>query len=210
MFDRTAYNKAYYIKHKERERARGRAYAIEHKKERSAYNKAYRAVDNHKEKANARKAIYYRDHREKEIAYAKAYNAKHKEKIKIYNRTYGCKRRKIDPNYKLRCSMSRSISTSLSGNKSGRSWERLVSYTLEELKKHIEKQFTEGMTWNNYGKKGWHIDHKIPQSVFNFIKPEHRDFKRCWALNNLQPMWAKDNMTKKAKLEKHFQPSLLL
>lgn len=55
-----------------------------------------------------------------------------------------------------------------------------------------------------------HIDHKIPLSAHNFTKPEHSDFKKAWALKNLQPMWAIDNMKKGAKLKKHFQPSLLL
>ena len=64
------------------------------------------------------------------------------------------------------------------------------------------------MIWGNYG--DWHIDHKIPISAFNFTKPEHEDFKRCWALSNLQPLWAKDNISKNAKLEKHFQPSLAI
>ncbi|GAG78004.1 unnamed protein product, partial [marine sediment metagenome] len=53
-----------------------------------------------------------------------------------------------------------------------------------------------------------HIDHKIPVSVFNFSKAEHMDFKKCWALKNLQPLWAIDNQTKNAKLKRPFQPSL--
>ena len=64
------------------------------------------------------------------------------------------------------------------------------------------------MTWDNYGK--WHIDHIVPISVFNYTKTEHEDFKRCWALGNLRPLWAFDNISKGAKLEKHFQPYLEL
>ena len=43
-----------------------------------------------------------------------------------------------------------------------------------------------------------------------FTKPEHEDFKKCWSLDNLQQMWAKENMIKGANLEKPFQPSLLM
>jgi len=57
--------------------------------------------------------------------------------------------------------------------------------------KNILKTFEPWMSWKNYGKDGWEIDHKIPISVFNFTKPEHRDFKRCWALKNLQPLKSK-------------------
>jgi hypothetical protein len=117
-------------------------------------------------------------------------------------------KRKSDPKFKLKCQMSVSICLSLKGNKNGRKWEGIIGYTLNQLKKHIEKQFTDGMSWNNYG--DWHIDHKIPISAFNFTIPEHEDFKRCWALSNLQPLWAHDNLTKQASLYKHFQPSLLI
>ena len=115
---------------------------------------------------------------------------------------------KSEPKFKLRRRMSTSIYLSIVGDKGGRSWETLVGYTLDDLKRHLEKQFTDGMAWENMGE--WHIDHEIPVSVFNFTTPEHEDFTRCWALKNLQPMWAKENMSKSAKLEKHFQPRLAL
>jgi hypothetical protein len=64
------------------------------------------------------------------------------------------------------------------------------------------------MTWGNYGQ--WHVDHKIPISAFNYETPDDIDFKRCWALKNLRPMWAKENISKGAKLDKPFQPALAL
>ena len=109
--------------------------------------------------------------------------------------------------YRLNQILSSNIRRSLKHNKNGRKWEKLIGYTCEELMKHLEKQFTNGMSWNNYGQ--WHIDHKIPISVFNFNKPEHIDFQRCWALSNLQPLWAKDNNEKRAKLNRSFQPSFI-
>jgi 5-methylcytosine-specific restriction endonuclease McrA len=65
------------------------------------------------------------------------------------------------------------------------------------------------MNWENYGSY-WHIDHKIPISVFNFEKPEDYDFKRCWNLKNLQPLEKFKNMSKGNRLDKHFQPSLAI
>ena len=62
------------------------------------------------------------------------------------------------------------------------------------------------MDWGNQGE--WHIDHIVPVSAFNFDSPEHMDFKRCWALSNLQPLWGRDNISKHAKLDGEFQPSL--
>ena len=105
--------------------------------------------------------------------------------------------------------MSRGITHSLKGgSKAGRHWETLVHFTAEELIKHIEKQFEDGMSWDNYGE--WHVDHIIPKSVFNFETPEDIDFKRCWSLKNLQPLEATENRIKSARIEKPFQPSLAI
>jgi len=100
------------------------------------------------------------------------------------------------------------IRKSLNGTKNYRKWQTLVGYTVEDLKSHIEKQFDTDMNWDNYGLNGWHIDHKIPRGAFNYSKTTDDDFKRCWALKNLQPLWAKENIRKGKRLEKHFQPSL--
>jgi hypothetical protein len=64
------------------------------------------------------------------------------------------------------------------------------------------------MTWENYGE--WHVDHIVPVSAHNFETTEDIDFKKCWDLSNLQPLWATDNMRKNAKLLKPFQPSFAM
>lgn len=66
----------------------------------------------------------------------------------------------------------------------------ILGYSADELKHHIEIQFTEGMTWDNYGK--WHIDHILPVTSFE----PNTDVKIVCALNNLQPLWAHDNLVK--------------
>jgi len=86
----------------------------------------------------------------------------------------------------------------------------LVGFSLEELKKHFEKQFKKGMSWELVMTGQIHIDHKIPIAAFNFETPEDIDFKRCWALKNLQPLFALENKSKKDSLYIPFQPSLLL
>jgi hypothetical protein len=121
------------------------------------------------------------------------------------------KKRAIDHKYRLRMNVSCSIWQSLKrsgSNKSNTHWEKLVGYSLSDLKKHLEKLFIPGMSWDNYG--DWHIDHIIPVSKFNFSDPSHLDFKRCWSLKNLRPLWALDNLRKNNKIEKPFQPMLQL
>ena len=85
----------------------------------------------------------------------------------------------------------------LRGTKNYRCWEKLVGYTLEQLIDRIERQFQAGMTWENYGE--WHIDHIRPIASFTFTKAEDVAFRECWSLDNLQPLWAKDNIKKGSK-----------
>ena len=103
-------------------------------------------------------------------------------------------------NIRLSNCISRRIRTSLKSDKGGRHWEDLVDYTLEELKAHIENLFQPCMSWDNYGKYGWHIDHKIPVSSFNITSYSCEEFQKCWSLENLQPLWAVDNWSKGAKI----------
>jgi len=171
------------------------------------YSKAYRKANIEKTKGY-NKAYRSKNHK-KLIAYLKFYHKANPKKIAKYHKAYYEKKRN-DHKYKLNRNISNNMRYSLRGNKNGSRWERLVDFTIEQLKKHLEKLFTEGMSWDNYGKNGWEIDHKIPVDAFNFTKPEHTDFQKCWALENLQPMWKKENILKSNKLTKHFQPSLLL
>ena len=84
--------------------------------------------------------------------------------------------------------------------------EELCGYTPKKLREHMESLFREGMSWDNYGRDGWQIDHIRPVSSFNYTTTECEDFKKCWELNNLQPLWAKDNMSKGNKWEEEQMP----
>lgn len=118
-------------------------------------------------------------------------------------------RRRLSPKNRLNEAIRAGVSRSLNESKGGRSWEGLVGYSADKLRKHLEKQFKDGMTWDNYGLYGWHVDHILPISKFNFKDATDEDFKRCWALKNLQPLWAKDNLSKNNKIKKPLQQSLV-
>jgi len=68
----------------------------------------------------------------------------------------------------------------------------LLGCSTEKLRIHLESQFTNGMSWENYGE--WHIDHIIPCSKFDLTIEENQ--KKCFHYTNLQPLWAKDNLSK--------------
>lgn len=69
---------------------------------------------------------------------------------------------------------------------------KVLGCTVEELKQHLESQFRDGMSWNNYGgKTGWQVDHIIPRSYFNLI--DEYQLRICFNYRNLQPLWASEN-----------------
>jgi hypothetical protein len=98
----------------------------------------------------------------------------------------------------LRVDFPSQIRKSLINGKSGRKWETLAGYTLNQLMAHLERQFLNGMTWENRG-NGWHIDHIVPLSSFKFTSPDDPEFKAAWALTNLRPLWKRDNLEKGSK-----------
>ncbi len=118
--------------------------------------------------------------------------------------------RNNNPCIKLKNNISRAIHRSIKESKNGEHWEKLVGYTLQDVIVHIEKLFTEGMTWDKFLKGEIHLDHIIPISRFNFSSYNDIDFKRCWALSNLQPLWMYDNLSKGDKIKEPFQPCLAL
>jgi hypothetical protein len=144
---------------------------------------------------NCRK--YYLKNNKKMNIQSKEYRLKNIEKSRNYFREYQKKKRQ-DPIIRLSNNISRRISEALHGKKSGKRWESLVGYTIEDLKNHLQKHFTKEMSFNNYGSY-WHIDHIKPRCLFKYSSIEDKEFKECWSLNNLRPLEASENMSKGKK-----------
>ncbi len=94
------------------------------------------------------------------------------------------------------------------GLRHGNTGKPLLATQLDDLLRHLKRKLKKGMMMENYGR--WHIDHKIPLSAFHFKTPHDIDFRRAWALKNLQPMWNVDNWKKHDGLERPFQPALAM
>jgi hypothetical protein len=75
---------------------------------------------------------------------------------------------------------------------------RDLGCSFEKLKRHLESQFQPGMTWKNYGLHGWHIDHIKPLVLFDLTN--RKQFLEACNYKNLQPLWAKENLSKKGKI----------
>lgn len=166
----------------------------------NAYNREYSSTPERKK-------------RRKEVDAARYLKMKDEGKTKSierreYSRKYMRKRMAENPNVRLSMAVSAGIRRSLKTSKGGKKWEHLVGYTIGDITSHLERLFQPGMTWDNYG--DWHVDHKIPLAAHNFETPEDIDFKKAWALDNLQPLWATDNIKKRDTLLAPFQPSLAL
>ena len=198
MFNQKEYAKQYYI---------------DNKNKLSEYD-SQRYIEN-REKLKKQKKQYYINHAE----YYKQYRITHKKEKREYMKKYGqdskerrneCCKKRYNTNilFRLNDNMSRAIRRSLKGNKSGKKWETLVGYVLDDLVRRFKKTMPEGYNWDDFIGGKLHIDHIIPKSIFNFDSPEHIDFKRCWALNNLQLLPARENKIKSNKLKKPYQLAL--
>lgn len=164
-----------------------------------------RRHEKHREKRNDYSRRYVQQHREEHCERARQYRKDNPERVREYGRKADQKRLQ-DPQYRLSHSISGGIRDALKSGKKGHHWETLVGYTLDDLVEHLESLFQEGMSWKNYGRgeDKWHVDHVKPKSSFSFTSFDDPEFKECWALRNLQPLWEPDNLSKGNRLD--YQP----
>ena len=152
---------------------------------------------NHKDWYTEYSKKYWEENKEREKEKWQVYYANNYDYMLKRNRKYRHKRGyswiKVD---KLDDRMSHSIRIALRGNKGGRHWEDLVSYTLDELKKHLIFTLPSGYTWQDYLDGFLHIDHIIPKYLFEYTDYADREFKQAWALANLRLLPAKENLKK--------------
>ena len=160
------------------------------------YNKEYYL--NNTEKVNKTNKNWYELNKEKSRENNKIWLESNKEKMKEYNRNYMKIVRETKPLKKLQFNIRSRFYNILKTNKIPKINKTLdvIGCSLEFLKEYIEKQFILGMSWENYGRYGWHIDHIIPLSS---AKTEDEILKLCH-YTNLQPLWAEDNLRKSDKI----------
>jgi hypothetical protein len=168
-------SKKYYIKNREKQLSRRKEYRIKNK-----------------EKIQSQKKEYYINNREKQLSREKEYQIKNRKNINVYEKN----RRLNDPIFKLTKNVRNRLRQYLktTGIAKSKTTFDIVGCSPPELKEHLEKQFTEGMSWNNRGE--WHIDHIIPLSS---AKTEDELYRLCH-YTNLQPLWAEDNIKKSNKI----------
>ena len=143
---------------------------------------------------------WYEQNKERRKEYLKEYREKNIDKIRQIKRDYERNRKSRDPLYKLISNFRTAIYTVLKESnvdKYGHYFD-ILKYTPNELINHLELQFKDDMSWDNYGI--WHVDHKLPITNFNISEMGDEEFMRCWSLDNLQPMWGIENIKKSNKI----------
>lgn len=139
--------------------------------------------------------------RAKNTAREREWRKNNQDRVRGYYLKHVKKKLSQDPLFRLQQNIRTRVWTVLSRSglaKTSRTM-KLVGCTPAELRKYIESKFLPGMTWENRGRHGWHIDHIIPLAKFDLSDPEQQ--AAAFHYTNLQPLWAADNLRKSDKVE---------
>lgn len=195
---RALYAKIYFIKNEVKLKEKKKIYIIKNAK--IIQEKAKTERIKNKARNNLKNREYHIKNKEKIREMKKKYTEQNKQKINKRIREYNKKRKKTDTIFKLRITTRSRISNYIrqKGFIKKDSAQNILGASYQIVKKHLERQFTKGMSWENYGHYGkvWHIDHIIPLSS---AKTEEETLK-LFHYTNLQPLWAKDNLEKSDKI----------
>jgi hypothetical protein len=143
--------------------------------------------------------------RDKRLEQMRAYRASNLEAINERRRPksrasfrarYG-----VDLEFTIKHRVRSLIRATLVKGRQGRRMIDLLGYTTHELRAHLERQFTKGMSWERFMSGEIHIDHIVPVAAFGIVDVDSPSFRACWALSNLRPAWASENLSKSDKVQ---------
>lgn len=158
--------------------------------------KKYESKPETKERRRKNYDKWYENNKEHRKQYLKEYREKNKDRIRKTKRDYERNRKARDPLYKLISNFRTAIYQVLkeSNVEKNEHYFDILPYSQVELIEHLENQFTDDLTWDNYG--DWHVDHITPISSFNIEEMGDEEFIKCWSLDNLRPLWGEENIRK--------------
>lgn len=160
-------------------------------------NNPDRLAENRKNECEVAKHKYNNDieFREKRKNSVKKWRSNNPDKVREYR-----KKNKSRLDVRISDNLRGRFRAALSNGYKNGSAVKDLGCSIDEFMAYIELLWQPGMTWDNYGLLGWHIDHIIPLSSFDLSKREH--IKQACHHTNLQPLWAKDNLKKGSKIDK--------
>ena len=211
------WRKKYNLQNQKSISTKQKKYQIVNKEKISNKSKVYYIANN--VNINIRQKEYRKNNKEKIFDIKNKYRINNRNKINKNKNNYNKLKRKIDPIFKLRVNISTSIYKILKLNntsKRKKSFQKYIEYSIDDLKNHIENLFESWMNWHNYGKYNcelwddndpktwkWQLDHIIPHSEFKYKTMDCDEFRFCWALSNLRPYSAKQNVIDGATRIRH-------
>ena len=155
-------------------------------------------------RAKARIARYEKT--DKAVARTARYEAKGKRPAITarWRRKHGAawakKYREQNPSARIAISLRARIGNVLSGRKKSAPTLAYLGCSKQELRSHLESKFKPGMSWENYGRLGWHIDHKRPLASFDLVLADgtinEQALREAMHFSNLQPLWYWENISK--------------
>ena len=194
LIKRKEYTKEYYFKTKEKNKEknslRAKEWYLKNKEKCSLNSKKW--YEKNKEIKLKKSKEWVEKNKERHKQLLKNWYQKNKKHVSVERK----KRYEIDPNFKMRSNISRRILLALKGKCKSANTMKLLGANVEQVWKHLESTFKPGMTKENHGE--WHVDHIRPCSSFDLSKPEEQS--KCFHYTNLQPLWAKENISKSDKI----------
>ena len=202
-----AHRKEYYQVNKDRINLKKKAYNKAYGEANKDKIKAYREAN--KDILKIKKKAYYKANEDIFKVKKKNYYEANKEKLKLIQKAYNDANKgkrnkhlkhklKTDSQFKLSCYLRGRLRSAIKGNFKAGSAVKDLGCSIEELKQHLESKFSPGMTWDNWTTDGWHIDHIKPLASFDLT--DRKQLLEACHYTNLQPLWAKDNLTKNDKI----------
>jgi len=211
---RRASSKAYYQRNRERRRVQAKAAYQKNKARLRELNRAWRQrnpertrqLNREWDRRNAerrrRRARERYQSMTPERAAAlreswKRYRERNREKIRSRNKA----RIATDPGYKFAQLLRSRVGKALKEQHAAKAFKTidLVGCSMHDLLAHFERHFQPGMSWQNYGRHGWHVDHIVPCAAFDLSRPDQQ--KICFHYTNLRPAWESDNVRRQSRIE---------
>lgn len=191
---KTEYMRVWRSRNRERHRAYNRQYRKNNPDKIRAYRKSYK--DKNSDRIVELRKEDYAKNRDAILARNKRWYVRNRDSIVIRQTARDRKRASTDPAFKYTKMLRNRIVEVLKRQNAIKfqPTKELIGCDREFLRKWIESKFTEGMTWENHGYRGWHIDHKKPCASFDLTDREQQ--RKCFHYSNLQPLWAKENQRK--------------
>jgi len=140
---------------------------------------------------------YSSNHRSEKLLYNNSYYSSNRDALISASVKYQSDKLKTNPIFRARFNLKRRMHHAMTKAKWWKTSQVMIGCNKVDFIRHIESLFKEGMTWENYGMHGWHLDHIRPCCSFDLSNED--EAKQCFNYKNLQPLWAKENLSKGSK-----------